>query len=339
MDVKPTIQKAILQAISAIGTNGASIIEMERHVTCERHTLSKYLSFLQAQGIVYHKIFGKAKVWFINKAPLQTVLNTKPEQMTFTEKILSNICATIPYGLFVIDTDFNVLFLNEKMKGVYGPIVGEKLYQAILGEKDQTSFQAISSLIASEQSACEMEIEDKLGKTLRFKGTKLINPDETFGILLIVDDVTARKKAEEQVREHKELLQAEREALNQAAIVAETDLAGRITYANDKFMKISGYSLQELLGQNHRIINSGYHRKPFFRDLWKTIAKGKVWQGQIRNKKKNGNFYWVDTVIAPVFGKDGKPVKYLSIRFEITRLKDAEEALAGRKITAGVKKC
>ncbi len=327
MEVKPSIQKAIIQAISAIGTNGASIIELERHVSCERHTLSKYLSFLQAQGIIYHKIFGKAKVWFINKAPLQTVLNAKPEQMTFTEKILSNICATIPYGLFVIDTDFNILFLNEKMKGVYGPIVGEKLYHAILGEKNQSSFEAISGLIGSEESQGELEVSDKLGKSLRFKGTKLVNPDGTFGVLLIVDDVTARKRAEEQVREHKELLQAEREALNQAAIVAETDLAGRITYANEKFVKISGYSLTELLGKTHRIINSSYHRKPFFREMWKTIASGKVWQGQIRNQKKNGNFYWVDTVIAPVFGKSGKPVKYLSIRFEITKLKEAEEAL------------
>ncbi len=135
------------------------------------------------------------------------------------------------------------------------------------------------------------------------------------------------QRAEEALEASYRQLEDFKKALDASDIVAITDTHGVITYVNDAFCRISGYTRDELIGQTHRLINSGYHPKSFFKSMWSAIGHGHVWHAEIKNKAKDGSYYWVDTTIVPFLRDDGRPYQYIAVRHDITERKRVEEQL------------
>lgn len=155
-----------------------------------------------------------------------------------------------------------------------------------------------------------------------------LNPDhKPYQYVAIRSDITSRKAGEEELKKLLKEVSDYKYALDESAIVAITDQKGIITHVNSNFCKISKYTAQELIGQDHQIINSGYHPKEFIKELWKTIANGTVWKGELKNKAKDGTVYWVDTTIVPFLNSAGKPYQYVAIRSDITERKKGEEQI------------
>jgi len=153
-------------------------------------------------------------------------------------------------------------------------------------------------------------------------------PTATRGIFR---DITERKQTEERLNEVLQELSYHKQALDQFALIAITDAQGIITYVNEKLCEVSQYKREELIGKNHAVVNSGYHPQAFFKEMWATISGGKFWRGEIKNKRKNGSFYWVDSIIVPFLNELGQPKQYLAIRIDITERKNTEEKLLESK--------
>ena len=198
---------------------------------------------------------------------------------------------------------------------------------------------AIQTCIATgEGLSTELPIVTAKGRRIQVRSHCALQRSETgkpVRLLGTVQDITLEHQRQAELTAA--LTQADRAlsdvsayqaALDKHAIVAMTDARGRITFVNDKFCEISGYAREELLGANHRILNSGTHPVGFFQDLWRRIASGEPWQGEICNRAKDGRLYWVDTTIVPMPGPNGRPDRFVSVRYDITARKATDAALA-----------
>ena len=193
------------------------------------------------------------------------------------------------------------------------------------------AFRAMDKRVAaSDTTFKEQETaphDDGLHTYISVKSTLHDASGKPYGVFGISTDITELKVIEENLRKSIREISDYKFALDESSIIAITDQKGVINHVNDNFCKISKYQAAELLGADHRIINSGYHDKEFIRELWHTIANGKIWKGEIKNKAKDGTYYWVDTTIVPFLNEQNKPYQYVAIRADITARKQAEEGL------------
>ncbi len=146
--------------------------------------------------------------------------------------------------------------------------------------------------------------------------------------LAIRHDITDKKQKESELEDALKEISDYKYSLDLSALVAVTDSKGAIQYVNEMFCKVSKYPVNELIGKNHNIVNSGYHPKTFWKEMWATIGRGEVWHNEVKNKAKDGTYYWVDTTIVPFLSEKGKPERYLAIRHDITDRKQKDFELA-----------
>jgi PAS domain S-box-containing protein len=231
---------------------------------------------------------------------------------------------TLSHPLLILDVldEFSpdVVVLDVYMPEASGPELA-----AVLRERD--AYLQLPILFLS----AEVDLSQQL-MALNLGGDDfLVKPVQSDHLVSAVAARARRARQNAAIRQRLQTTLYERErehlALNQHAIVSIADAAGNITYVNDKFCEISGYSRDELLGQNHRIIKSDTHPPAFYQELWQTIAGGKVWQGEVCNRRKDGGLYWVESTITPFLDGDGIPYQYVSIRTDITHVKATETLL------------
>ncbi|MDX2001118.1 MAG: PAS domain S-box protein [Chitinophagales bacterium] len=302
---------------------------------------------IDAQGNLIDCEVRLSQICIPNKLPMLrgSVTNITDKKRAINElnesrKMFREFFESAPEAILVYDVELDqVVDFNERALKLFNYSRLELLgmgYQQLgpLLQPDgkptsQLKEEALQKTFSGERVILEAPIIDSGGNEVI---TEIrLNPLNIPGRQLVrasFIDITARKMAESQRQELFKELMDYKYALDQSFLIAITDHKGVIKYVNDNFCKVSKYSARELIGQNFSIVNSQYHSKEFIRQLWRQISSGKVWKGEIRNRAKDGSYYWVDTVIVPFLDDEGKPYQYVSLRTDITQKKEAQDAYA-----------
>jgi len=277
-------------------------------------------------NVIYEQIKGKGYLI----AASRDITERKKTQEEL--KRLSLVAKNTTNGVMILDKDRRIIWANDAIiiRSEYSAdeLIGQspKMFQ-FEGTNQETVHRIYQKMLDRQVIQEEILHATKSGKQywISLNIQPIYNSDNQLeGYIAIELDITERKKFEQTIASQNKDLKEITDALDHSALVSIADKSGIIIKANYKFCEVSGYSEAELLGQDHCIVNSGYHPKSFWVELWKTISSGKVWRGEVQNKKKNGEKYWVDSIIYPVFDVNGNIRHYLSIRHEITDRKNAE---------------
>lgn len=253
----------------------------------------------------------------------------------YFQSLFQSVADVTDDAVISINTSGEIIIWNKAAETIFGYssefIIGKKI-SLIIPENLSEQNQTITNKTIAGESIKNFETTrlDKNGNninvSINFSAIKDTN-GKVVGLLALIKNITEKKENEKKLKDSLKIIADYKYALDKSSIVAITNQKGIITYVNENFCKISKYDADELIGQDHRIINSGYHTKEFIRSIWTTIANGNIWQGEIKNKAKDGSYYWVNTTIVPFLDEQGKPYQYVAIRKDITLRKENEKKL------------
>lgn len=264
-------------------------------------------------------------------------MEKQPLNEMAVESRLERVAESITHGIWDWNLASNDIYVSPQYKRLLGfeddeLRMNDRVWEEMLHPDDRPFVLAtLEKHVKSEERYdvdCRIRCKDGSYRWFRISGRASHGRTGQDSFLSgIMSDVTRFKNIELDLTRANEELMSHREALDQSAIVAETDPQGRITYVNGKFVEISKYSKYELLGKTHRLVNSGHHPPSFFTKMWKEISQGRIWRGEICNRAKDGRIYWVDTFIYPKRDSADRIEKYIAIRFDITKRMEAEAKL------------
>lgn len=268
------------------------------------------------------------------------------KELEHSKQNLQRLMDSITEGMYGVDVEGNCTFVNAAFLKILGfsseaEVMGKNIHSLIhhshangaaYPAKECLMYQAFKNEISTHSDSEVFWRKDGVAVPVEYWSHSLVSEGKTIGAVATFLDISERKLAESKLllseanaKHMLDELRYQKYALDQHAIVAITDVKGVITYVNEKFCEISGYTTAELVGKNHRIVSSGIHPPSFFHDMFHSIGAGKVWEGEICNRAKDGHLYWVLTTIVPFLNEDGKPTQYISIRTDITERKEKEQ--------------
>jgi PAS domain S-box-containing protein len=321
--------------------------QLRRHLGADFQPDEALKSLLDTINSHYHEADKEQRLLqnalSMNNTELNAVNERLRNQNAEQTRILLN---TLSDGVFATDEHGRLTFMNaaaEKMLGWKESELREQPFhekvQFFLPDGVAIPFD-LSPQLEVMQKRVQIDSDGLLSARsgdrvpVEYHARPIIIEGKLVGALVSFQDISLRQEAEHNLRiaydrlkETLSELEFQKFALDQHAIVSIADHHGKITYANGKFLEISRYSSAELLGQDHRLLNSSHHPHEFFKEMWQTIGRGQIWRGEIRNRSKNGSFYWVDSTIVPFMNEQGKPVRYVSIRTDITARKEMAQEL------------
>jgi PAS domain S-box-containing protein len=321
--------------------------QLRRHLGADFQPDDALKSLLTTIDTHYHEVDKEQRLLQNALSMNNTELNAVNEHLRNQNAELTRILLnTLSDGVYATDEQGRLTFMNaaaEKMLGWKESELREQPFHdkvqfllpdgAAIPVEQNPQLVAIRNIAPIDSSG---QLLNRSGLTfpVEYHSRPIVLEGKLVGALVSFQDITLRLEAENNLRiaydrlkETLSELEFQKFALDQHAIVSVADQHGKIIYANNKFSEISQYSSAELLGQDHRLLNSRHHPHEFFKSMWQTIGHGQIWRGEVKNRRKDGSFYWVDSTIVPFMNAQGKAVRYVSIRNDITARKEMDMEL------------